>query len=149
MEVLYWFLRIRCRPTLPSALGRVSGQHPERSPELLVEGTYSNHALFLTEDEDLTGAGIAVADDNAGCWAASTSHRRASSAPATARTSSSADGRTRWLMFQLQLLVSGRGRGRDHVVPAASAGVQRHNGLFVQVFLRWCMRRRELPCMTH
>lgn len=29
-----------------------------------MEGTYSNHALFLTGDEDLTGTGIAVADDN-------------------------------------------------------------------------------------
>jgi hypothetical protein len=41
-----------------------------------VEGTYSDHALFLTGGEDLTGAGMAVADDSAGCWAASTSHRR-------------------------------------------------------------------------
>ena len=41
------------------------------------------------------------------------------------------------LMFQLQLLVSGRSRGRDHVVPTASAGVQQHNSLIVQVFLRW------------
>jgi hypothetical protein len=44
--------------------------------------TCSNHALFLTGDEDLTGAGSAVADDNADWWAASTSHRRASSTPA-------------------------------------------------------------------
>jgi hypothetical protein len=32
---------------------------------LLVEGSYSNHALFLTGDEDLTGAGIAVTDGSA------------------------------------------------------------------------------------
>jgi hypothetical protein len=60
---------------------------------LLVEGAYCNHALFLAGDKVLTSAGVAVADASAGCWVASTSRRRASSVPAAARTSSSADVR--------------------------------------------------------
>jgi hypothetical protein len=35
-----------------------------------VEGAYSNHALFLIGDEEVTDVGIVLADDGAGRWAA-------------------------------------------------------------------------------
>lgn len=53
-------------------------------------GSIPDHALFLAGDESPPLAGVPVADGSTGCWVVSTSHRWASSAPATARTSSSA-----------------------------------------------------------